>query len=375
MQVRVARELLAKEIGFTLGVIDKRGTMPILNHVLVEAQAGGLTISATDLELAYQSCCPAEVKEPGAIALPAAYCHNLIKSLPGIMLDINSTDNHRLAIKDGEADYKFHGLDPEQFPRLPEVSDEDLAQVNGNLLAAMINGVIISTGDDLNYALQCLYLDQTNENGHHNLVSSDGHRLPLARRAFSLDGQLTLTTGVLIPRKGASEMARMADGEEVVMMGVVQEGKVIAIKTGQRTLAIRLMDRKFPEYQRIIPEKFGYGFIMECQAFLEILKRISLLSTERFKGVVLELTADSLEATFANPEVGEGRENLPLALVWGDAATLPVKIGFNARYLLEPLSVMTGEMVRFEVSGEGKPCRLMAENDPDYFSLVMPMDM
>jgi DNA polymerase-3 subunit beta len=89
MQVRVERELLVKAVHRTLGVVDRRGMMPILSHVLMQAEDGGITISATDLEISYRGFCPAEVQEPGALALPAHYFHNLVKGLPGSMVDLN----------------------------------------------------------------------------------------------------------------------------------------------------------------------------------------------------------------------------------------------------------------------------------------------
>jgi DNA polymerase-3 subunit beta len=159
------------------------------------------------------------------------------------------------------------------------------------------------------------------------------------------------------------------------MVGLSLTDKELALKANGKFLAVRLLDRKFPEYQRIIPEGFEYGFTLERKAFMEILKRISLLSSDRFKGVILEIGPESLEATFANPDVGEGRENLPLALAWGEAEQLPLKVGFNAQYLLEPLNVMKSEKVILEINDPGRPCRLRGEGDPDYFSMVMPMEL
>jgi len=376
MQVRVERELLVKAVHRTLGVVDRRGMMPILSHVLMQAEDGGITISATDLEISYRGFCPAEVQEPGALALPAHYFHNLVKGLPGIMVDLNGNGNGKLQVQADESHYRFVGLPPDQFPPVPEVADESLVEVEAPMLKEMIDKTVFSTsGDDYQYALQSIYLERVEkeEKPHLRMVSTDGHRLTMIDRPLPQDKDITFEKGVLIPRKGALELSRTLDGEAAV--GLSLTDKELALKANGKFLAVRLLDRKFPEYQRIIPEGFEYGFTLERKAFMEIFRRISLLSSDRFKGVVLEIGPESLEATFANPDVGEGRESLPLALVWGEAEQLPLKVGFNAQYLLEPLNAMKSEKVILEINEPGRPCRLRGEGDPDYFSMVMPMEL
>jgi DNA polymerase-3 subunit beta len=376
MQVRVERELLVKAVNRTLGVVDRRGMMPILSHVLMEAEDGGITISATDLEISYRGFCPAEVQEPGALALPAHYFHNLVKGLPGVMVDLNGNGNGKLQVQADESHYRFVGLPPDQFPPVPEVAGESLVEVEAPTLKEMIDKTVFSTsGDDYQYALQSIYLERVEkeETPYLRMVSTDGHRLTIIDRPLSQDKDIIFAKGVLIPRKGALEISRTLDGEAAV--GLSLTDKELALKANGKFLAVRLLDRKFPDYQRIIPEGFEYGFTLERKAFMEILRRISLLSSDRFKGVVLEIGPETLEATFANPDVGEGRESLPLALAWGEAEQLPLKVGFNAQYLLEPLNAMKSDKVILEINEPGRPCRLRGEGDPDYFGLVMPMEL
>jgi DNA polymerase-3 subunit beta len=372
----VERELLVKAVHRTLGVVDRRGMMPILSHVLMQAEDGGITISATDLEISYRGFCPAEVQEPGALALPAHYLHNLVKGLPGIMVDLNGTGNGKLQVQADESHYRFVGLPPDQFPPIPEMAEESLVEVEAPTLKEMIDKTVFSTsGDDYQYALQSIYLERVEkeESLYLRMVSTDGHRLTMIDRPLPQDKDITFEKGVLIPRKGALEISRTLDGE--VSVGVCLTDKELALNANGKFLVVRLLDRKFPEYQRIIPEGFEYGFTLERKAFMEILRRISLLSSDRFRGVVLEIGPESLEATFANPDVGEGRESLLLALAWGEAEQLPLKVGFNAQYLLEPLNAMKSEKVILEINDPSRPCRLRGEGDPDYFSMVMPMEL
>jgi DNA polymerase-3 subunit beta len=171
-----------------------------------------------------------------------------------------------------------------------------------------------------------------------------------------------------------AEVIRFLAEEEQVSLGLGKQS--LALKADDKYLFIRLLlDKKFPDYRRIIPESFSYRFAINRREFFDTIRRIALLSTERFKGIVLKLMADSVEVSFTNPEVGEGRELAPLFLEAGDPAGLPMEIGFNARYFLEPLSAMTSDMVILEMNEKDRPCRLVDQSDPHYFSIIMPMSL
>ncbi len=170
-----------------------------------------------------------------------------------------------------------------------------------------------------------------------------------------------------------AEISRLLAEEEKVGLGLSK--KSLALQADNKFLFIRLLEKKFPDYRRIVPESFVYRFALSRQALYETIRRISLLSTERFRGVVLSLGQDALEVTFHNPEVGEGREIVPLTLEAGDPGELPIQIGFNARYFLEPLNVMAGDTVFIELNDKDRPCKLSQQDDPNYFAIIMPMSL
>jgi DNA polymerase-3 subunit beta len=180
--------------------------------------------------------------------------------------------------------------------------------------------------------------------------------------------------GILIPRKGMAEVIRFLAEEEKVSLGLGKQS--LALKADDRYIFIRLLtDKKFPDYRRIIPETFAYRFAINRRQFFDTIKRIALLSTDRFKGVILKLMPDHVEVTFNNPEVGEGREVVGLFMEQGDAESLPMEIGFNAPYFLEPLNVMTSDMVILQVNEKDRPCCLVDQKDPHYFSIIMPWSL
>jgi len=373
MKLRIEREALLKGVGRTLGVVDRRGPMPILSHFLLEAAESQVTIAATDLEVSFRGVYPAQVEEGGALSLPAHYFHNLVKEMPGDFLDLAAGGKSNLQIQVGESRYQLLGMPADQFPPLPEIGDQATSEVESKLLREMIDKTIFSVSmDDLQYHLSGIFWEKV-EDLQLRLVSTDGHRLTLIQRELPESEQFAIEDGILIPRKGVAEISRLLAEVDKVSLGLSK--KSLALKADQEFLFIRLLEKKFPDYRRIIPESFAFRFRVNRRALYETIKRISLLSTERFRGIIFNLGHDQLEVNFQNPEVGEGRELLPLTLEEGDAGQLPIQVGFNARYFLEPLAAMEGEEVLLELNDKDRPCRLMDVADPNYFGIIMPMSL
>ena len=377
MQVTVDKEALVKDVHRTLGVVDRKSSMPILSHVLMEAKDGGITISATDLEVSFRGFCPAEVNKPWALTLPAHYFYHLVRSLPVNKMSLTVTDKYKLQIQADKSFYKLEGLPSDQFPSIREVNGDSMVEVEAAVIREMIEKTIFccTPGEDINqFSNIFLEQEEKEENLYLRMVTTDGNRLALIDRRLPWDNQLSLKEGVLIPRKGALEISRALDGEKNTV-GISLTDQEMALQVNGRLLMVRLLERKFPNYRRIIPEGYDFGFTVDREAFLGILRRIAMLSTERFKGVVLDIGPNALEATFENQEVGNGRERMPLSLAFGDDGNLPLMVGFNAKFLLEPLSVMRCEKVLLEITSNDKPCRIRGEGDPDYFGMAMPMSL
>ncbi|MGC2433231.1 MAG: DNA polymerase III subunit beta [Desulfobaccales bacterium] len=377
MQVKINRETLLKGVGRTLGVVDRRGTMPILSNFLMQTETNQVRIAATDLEVSFRGFYPAEILEPGAVTIQAHYFFNLIKELPGDTLDLRATDKGGMKILAGDSRYQLNGLPADQFPPVPEIAEQNLVEVESHMVKEMIEKTIFSVSlDDLQYHLSSIFWERLEVDTGFllRLISTDGHRLTLIERPLPGSENLSIEKGILIPRKGMAEVIRFLAEEEKVSLGLSTQS--LALRADDHYLFIRLLtDKKFPEYRRIIPETFSYRFAINRREFAEAIKRISLLSSERFKGVILNLTSERVEVSFTNPEVGEGQETVPVFMEAGDPAGLPLEVGFNARYFTEPLNAMESEMVILELNDKDRPCRLVDQGDPHYFSIIMPMSL
>ena len=380
MKLQIEKEILLQGAGRTQGVIDRRGNMPILSHCLLEAAEDQLKISATDYEVSFRGYYPAQVLESGGLTVPAVNFFNIVRELPPGVISLESTENNNLIIRTGDVRYQFLGLASENFPPLPNLEAQPLLELKTAMVREMLEKTNFSiASDDLQPQLAGVYLERLPESTKLRLVSSDGHRLSLIDRDIATAQQINLPQGIIIPRKGVAEMLRLLGEEEDCALGL--EKKSLVLKQGNTYLFVRLLEKKFPDYRRIIPGKPQIKLIIGRRALMEILKRISLLSSEKFKGVILRVSEGWLDIRYHNPDIGGGEEKLPVSVIIledepeGEKLELPFEVSYNARYLLDPLSVMQGEELTLELTEKKKPMCLREMADPDYLSIVMPMDL
>jgi DNA polymerase III subunit beta len=381
MKLQIEKEILLQGAGRTQGVIDRRGNMPILSHCLLETGEDQLKISATDYEVSFRGYYPAQILEGGGLTVPAVNFFNIVRELPSGLISLASTENNNLLIKTGDMRYQFLGLAAENFPPLPNLESHPIMLA---LKSAAVREMLEKTSfsiasDDLQQQLAGVYLEKLPESNKLRLVSSDGHRLSLIDREIEMIQQVELDQGILIPRKGVAEMLRLLGEEEDCALGL--DKKSLLLKQGNNYLFIRLLEKKFPDYRRIIPGSPQIHLVMDRRALLEILKRISLLSSEKFKGVILRVSEGWMDIRYHNPEIGDGDERLPVSVKFledefeGERLELPFEVSYNARYLMEPLNVMQSEEVTLELTEKKKPMCMREIGDPNYLSIVMPMDL
>jgi DNA polymerase-3 subunit beta len=371
MQLTIDKDAFQKAVAGVQGVVDRRGTLPILSHVLIKANGDVLDLLATDLEIYYRGQAPAQVTEKGGVTVSAAKLFSLLKELPPGEVEIHTTARDRLIIRRGESKYTLNGLSQDQYPE-PPVPQAEMLEITSKTLKDTLAKVLYSvSADDMNYHLSSILLESAKDKPL-RMVSTDGHRLTLINRPLA---HLASESPILLPAKGAREIVRFLEGDTVQIGISGNNNRLLHLQDGNRQLSIRLMDKNFPEYRRIIPDGWAHGFTFRRQELINALKRLTVLSSERFRMVLFELGQENAELIFESPEEGEGREELPITNYSGDGDDLPLKINLNARYLLEPLQAMTGAEAVLQINEGDRPCRIMDPADPDYFSIVMPASL
>jgi DNA polymerase-3 subunit beta len=373
MELKIGVPELAKALGRSQGIVEKKSTMPILSHVLLEARkAGQLVVSATDLDLAVSSEHGCEVLKEGALAVSARHLYEIVRALPETTVTLKRGQNNYLEVKSGSAEFRIVGLPAEDFPALPRFDKVPFEDVEPALLLDMIERTFFAVStDETRYNLNGVYFEPVA--GSLRLVATDGHRLSLSERPFP--GTFGLKRGVILPKKGLQELKKLLaeaaeSGEEKpeAKLGFL-ENSAIFRRPGV-VLVMRLIEGLFPDYKQVIP-KAGEKVVKLGRArFGETLRRISLLSSDKAHAVKLDLSKGVLRVLSQNPDLGEAKEDVPV-----EYEGEPLKIGFNARYLTEVLTVVQSGEVQLELADDLSPGVLRGTEEPDqgFTAVVMPM--
>jgi DNA polymerase-3 subunit beta len=372
MELKIAVQELARALARSQGIVEKKSTMPILSHVLLEARKGDvLQVSATDLDVSVSAEHKAEVLREGAVAVSAKHLYEIVRSLPETTATLKKAANNWLEVKSGAAEFRIVGLPAEDFPATPRYDKLQAVAVKPDELLWMIDLTSFAAStDETRYNLNGVFFEPQADVVR--MVATDGHRLSLAEKA--MQGSFGLKKGVILPRKGLAEMKKLLieakDGAEGggARLGFVENAAVF--QRPGLTLSMRLIEGVFPDYRQVIPRPGEKTVKLGRLRFLETLRRISLLSTEKAHAVRLDLAPDLLKVTSQNPDLGEAKEELPVEYAGG-----PLKIGFNARYLIDVLVALQADDVAFELADDLSPgvLRPAGETDQGYTAVIMPM--
>jgi DNA polymerase-3 subunit beta len=366
MEFRIAADELKKALFRAQGIVERKATMPILSNVLITAGKTGLSVTAFDLDIGIVSEHPAEVMKTGALTVAAKTLFDIVSFVPEASLTVKKLANNYAEISSGAAHYKIVGMPSEEFPKLPKEENAPLVAVSGTALLEMIRRTSFAiSNDETRYILNGVYFEPR-EAGRVRMVATDGHRLALVER--ELVGDFKLKGGVIIPRKGLFELKRLLDEapEAECQLGFAENSALF--KKPGLSMVMRLIDGQFPDYQRVIPKESNRQLLINRSRFFDALKRIALLSTDKSNAVKLTLSENLLRITATNPDLGEAKDDLEVAYR-GDDLT----VGFNARYLMDVLSVMDTDEVALELGDEHSPGVVHGPGDRASTAVVMPM--
>ena len=369
MEIRVERETFLKGLGKVLGVVERKSTMPILSNTLLEATADEVRLTGTDLDVGTVTSYPAEVSKGGRVAVDARKLHDIVKEIAESRISLKKLDNNWLEVSAGKAKFKITGLSPDEFPNLPDIGNAKFAPVPAKVLAEMLDKTSFSVStDETRYNMSGVYVERAGDGKKAGLrmVSTDTHRLSKIEKP--LDKSPDLANGVILPRKGVAEMRKLAEeaGDGAVEIGFAA-GNAVA-RTGKTTVVMRLIEGQFPPYSSVLPKGNSRILSVDRGRFAASLRRISVLSSERIKGVKLEMSKSGLVLSASNPEFGEAREE-----VEADYTGDNLEIGFNAKYLLDVLGVLSEEVVELALADDSSPGLLKAKGNDDYLYVIMPM--
>jgi DNA polymerase III subunit beta len=346
----------------TVPIAEKRTTLPILSHVLLDARDNQLVLTATDLEVGLRIACTCVVHEPGSLAVPSRKLFEIVRELPVGTMSIRETVSGRIEITSKACAFELAGLDAADYPSWISGNVTGAWAIRPEKLLYMIDKTLFaSSSDDSRYNLNSVLFEQ--DEGRIRLVATDGHRLAL----MSDDLGLSLQSKILVPRKGLTELKRILDGiKDELSVGF--EEKNLVVKTPQMMASVRLIDGEFPDYRKVIPP--GGDTIMKASrsAIIQTLRRVAVLSSDRNKGVNVSVRPNEIEISIQHPELGTARDVVDV-----DYSGEEFSIIVNVLYFIEALGVIDSDEVLLEFIKDGGPIILRPDPAKEYFNLVMPM--
>ncbi len=364
MDVTIGKAEFQKALSRVQGIAESRSSaMPILQHILLETEEGGVRISATDLDISLRAGYEASVKTPGRVTLPARKLFDVVRELPDSDVHLEAEEGQWVRLTCARSNFRFPGLETDDFPNIPAFGDGPSFPLPASDLVGMIRKTqfAIST-DETRTALNGIYLES--KSGTLNLVATDGHRLAWVSRPVET---LTEDMGIIIHRKAIQELLKIvSDGDKSVQFQ--RQDNHVLFQIDSVTLVSRLIEGQFPNYQQVVPMGNDQRATLSLEALGGGLRRVSLMANEKSRMVKLRFKEGILSLFSDTSEVGEASEEIEI-----DYGGPEILIGFNSRYILDFLSVVEDDTLRIDLKDSLSSMLLAPREDKNYYCVVMPM--
>jgi DNA polymerase-3 subunit beta len=363
MKLSVTRQELLDRLSEIQNIVEKRSTMPVLSHFLLDARADGSSITATDIETALREPIAVQVESEGKLCIPARKLFEIVREMEDD-ITIESVDSQWIKVTSGRSAFRLACLSPDEFPSWPELEQATQVTVACKTLEGLIERTLYSAGEsDTRYTLNGLLFHFIGPD--FIVVGTDGHRMAMVKTTAerTTDDELK----VIVPRKTANEIRKFLNRED----------ESVSISVGSNHILFRIADMEFlarqiegsyPNYMQVLPTRNDKTITVGRTAFIRALKRVSVISKERSNAVKVEIADGILRLSSSNPDLGEASDEIAVSFD-GEA----FEAGFNARYLLDVLGAMITDSIRFELLDQLSPTLLKEEAGDDYKCVVMPM--
>ncbi len=368
-----SKKELLRLIGRALGAVDRKSPMPILSNVLMQASDGRVTISATDLYLAVTGSSNADVEHEGSFAAPARDLFDRVKAMQDGPVTIKLDDGKlEVRAKGNARRYKIHGLSGDNFPNLTDQKDMVQFDINALIFASLmrLTSYAVST-DETRPHLNALLIEWLDK--QIRMVGTDGHRLAYADANVDCPKVAT----ILIPLKAALEVKKMVDElvsssvkgtTPMITMGIAGPNAFFTV--GDVMLTVKMVDAQFPAYQQVIPSGLDKTIMIPRVQMIDSVRAVALASPDRTGGVKVQLSRGTMVISSESPEGGDGSDEIPV-----DYSGSDVSVGFNAKYLVDVLSIFDQDEVTMLLGENLDPVlfRPASESGGKAESVVMPM--
>ncbi len=361
MKFTVSKDKFVEALQAVQNVVTNKVTIPILSNALLRAEGGRLSLATSDLEMAIQSQTEATVERPGATTLPAKRLFNIVRELPSTDIVISSDNSHVTTIKSGLGVYRINGLPESEFPPVPTFDGaREFTLTQKELHDALRKTSYAISHDETRYVLNGILASFKDDKL--TMVATDGRRLALVEieKEFPKSNEVD----IIIPTKAVNELHRLLDDEGEVKLSISESQA--AFDLGHTKLITKLIEGNYPNYRQVIPTDTRERVTLERETFLNAVRRVSLLTSEKTNSVKLVFSKNNIDILANTPEVGEASESVPVTYKGPDFS-----IAFNPEFLMAPLRNLQNDEVYLDLTDEGSP-GVMKINTP-FLYVLMPM--
>ncbi len=364
MKLSIERDRLLKPLSQVSSVVERRQTLPILGNVYLRFDDRSLVLTGTDLETEVTTQIDNVDGGDGECTVTARKLHDICRALPeDAVIELDATGD-RVNIQSGKSHFSLQTLEASNFPRLEtEQWDRECVVEQGKLKQLIENTAFSMAQQDVRYYLNGLLLET--EAQTLRAVATDGHRLAMSKT--HIEGDIGELRQLIVPRKAVLELARYLEDSSSVA-DLRMNPNHIRVKAGPLVFTSKLIDGRFPDYEKVIPKSLSTHLEVTRGELYDILARAAILTNEKFKGVRLNLSSNRLLVSANNPDQEEANDEMVIDYEEGE-----LEIGFNVGYLMEALRVLGGEKVDLGLQDANSSCTVTAPGDESTLYLVMPM--
>ena len=364
MKLTIKREELLPALQIVNGVVERRQTLPILSNLLLSSGPDSLQLTATDMEVELVAQIKKTTKGVTDVTLPARKLLDICRALPdGATLNLD-VDGDRATVISGRSRFTLSTLPAREYPLIEMAERIAEFSVAQNELKNLLERTAFAMAQqDVRYYLNGLLLELSK--GRVRAVATDGHRLALCE--IDADLSLPQPIQVIVPRKGVLELIRLLkDGEDAVRVQISRNH--FRVDLGEMRFTSKLVDGKFPDYEKVIPKEGDAPIVANRELLRQSLTRASILSNEKYRGVRITLSKNTLRALAHNPDQEEAEEEIEVQYTGEE-----MEVGFNVSYLLEALSIIRSDGVRITVTDPNASALILPEATSRCKYVVMPM--
>ncbi|MDF2962414.1 MAG: polymerase subunit beta [Paenibacillus sp.] len=375
MKLTILKEYLNESIQHVSKAISNKTTIPILSGIKIDADANGMTLTASDTDISIQSFIPNEKNEisiidlerPGSVVLSSKFFVEIVRKLPAAQVEIEVKDHFQTIIRSGSSEIQLVGLDPEEYPTLPSIEENRRVQLPSDVLKTMIKQTSFAVSTNESTPILTGVLWSVNE-GKLKFTACDRHRLASRETQIEVDADFTLNN-VSISGKTLNELAKILPDQNSLIDVIFAENQVL-FQLSSILFYTRILDGTYPDTSKLIPQSYQTELVINAQQLANAIDRAYLLSREEKTNIVKLIMREdmTIEISSSSSELGKVTEQLDVSKLTGEL----LRISFNSKYMLDALKVIDSELIHIGFTGAMQPIIIRPEESSNLLQLILP---